>query len=147
MIFCRNSVLQARNLHGLGLQIPSGLGHEVPVPGLGGDVGLRCRKLLRVIARSKEMQLYAGSISWNRVHMLISISRQLEVSRALQYLKGKSSHPRFVGVSGPEEAYWGQHLWARGYLVASSGNVTDEVWKEYTKNQLPPKPDDDVEVV
>ena len=31
--------------------------------------------------------------------------------------------------------YWGQHLWARGYFVASSGNVTDEVIAEYIKNQ------------
>jgi len=31
--------------------------------------------------------------------------------------------------------FWGQHLWARGYFVASSGNVTDEVIIEYIKNQ------------
>ena len=31
--------------------------------------------------------------------------------------------------------FWGQHLWARGYFVASSGNVTDEIIKEYIKNQ------------
>jgi REP element-mobilizing transposase RayT len=31
-------------------------------------------------------------------------------------------------------------LGARGYSIASSGNVTDEAWKEYIKNQ---KPDDD----
>ena len=42
--------------------------------------------------------------------------------------------------------YWGQHLWARGYWVASSGNVTDEVWAEYIKNQTPPEPDDDFRV-
>ena len=27
--------------------------------------------------------------------------------------------------------FWGQHLWERGYFVASSGNVTDEVIMEY----------------
>jgi putative transposase len=31
--------------------------------------------------------------------------------------------------------YWGQHLWARGYFVASSGNVTDEIIAEYIQNQ------------
>ena len=31
--------------------------------------------------------------------------------------------------------YWGQHIWARGYFVASSGNVTDEVIAEYIANQ------------
>jgi putative transposase len=36
------------------------------------------------------------------------------------------------------------HLWARGYWVTSSGNVTDEVWAEHIKNQTPP--DDDFNV-
>ncbi len=31
--------------------------------------------------------------------------------------------------------FWGQHLCARGYFVASSGNVTDEIIEEYIKNQ------------
>ena len=62
---------------------------------LGGDVGQRCRELLREIARSKEMQIYAGSINRDHVHMLISIPPHLSVSRAVQYLKGQSSHKRF----------------------------------------------------
>ena len=37
---------------------------------LGGDVGLRCRELLREIARSKEMQIHAGSVNRDHVHML-----------------------------------------------------------------------------
>jgi REP element-mobilizing transposase RayT len=43
--------------------------------------------------------------------------------------------------------YWGQHLWARGYWVASSRNVTDKVWKEYIETQKPPEPDDNFNVV
>jgi hypothetical protein len=35
---------------------------------------------------------------------------------------------------------------SRGYWVASSGNVTDEVWTEYIKNQKPPQPDDNFSV-
>jgi putative transposase len=30
---------------------------------------------------------------------------------------------------------WGQHLWARGYLAVSSGTITDEMIKEYIKEQ------------
>ena len=55
-------------------------------------MGHRCRELLREIAISKEMMIYAGSINRDHVHMLISIPPQLSVSRAVQYLKGKSSH-------------------------------------------------------
>lgn len=38
------------------------------------------------------MQIYAGSINRNHMHMLISIPPKLIVSQAVQYLKGKSSH-------------------------------------------------------
>ncbi len=114
---------------------------------LGGDVGLRCRELLRDIARSKEMVIYAGSINRDHVHMLIGIAPQLSVSKAVQYLKGKSSHKLLSEFQSLRRRYWGQHLWARGYWVATSGNVTDEVWKEYIKNQTPPEPDDEFHVV
>lgn len=114
---------------------------------LGGGVGLRRPEHLREIARSKEMEVYAGSINGGHVHMLIAIPPQLSVSRAVQYLKRKSSHLLLTEYRSLKKRYWVQHLWARGYWVASSGNVTEEVWKEYSKNQKSPEPDDDFEVV
>ena len=114
---------------------------------LGGEVGQRCRELLREIARSKEMSIYAGSVNRDHIHLLIGIPPQLSVSRAVQYLKGKSSHKLLSEYASLRKRYWGQHLWARGYWVATSGNVTDEVWQEYIKNQKPREPDDDFTVV
>ena len=68
------------------------------------------------------------------------------VSRAEQYLKGRSFHKLLSEFGSLRKRYWGQHLWGRGYWVASSGNVTDEVWVEYIKNQKPPEPDDNFNV-
>ena len=79
-----------------------------------GDVGQRCRELLREIAMSKEMHIYAGSINRDHVHMLIGIPPQLSVSRAVQYLKGKSSHRLLTEYKVLRKRYWGQHLWAGG---------------------------------
>ena len=110
---------------------------------LGGDVGLRCRELLREIARSQEMIIYAGSVNRDHVHMLMGVPPQLSVSKAVQYLKGKSSHKLLSEYDSLRKRYWGQHLWARGYWVASSGNVTDDVWKKYIEDQQPKEPDDD----
>ena len=93
------------------------------------------------------MQIYAGSINRDHVHMLIGIPPQISVSRAVQYLKGKSSHRLLTEFRSLKKRYWGQHLWARGYWVVSSGNVTDEMWKEYIITQQPPEPNDDFEVV
>jgi len=40
-----------------------------------------------------------------------------------------------------QKAFWGRHLWARGYFAASSGNVTDEVIMEYIRLQDSGEPD------
>ena len=114
---------------------------------LGGDVGLRCRELLRAIVHSKEMIIYAGFINRDHVHMLIGIPLNLSVSKTVQFLKEDSSYKLLSEFSSLRKRYWGQRLWARGYWVASSGNVTDEVWKEYIKNQKPNEPDDDFSVL
>jgi putative transposase len=114
---------------------------------LSGDVGERVRALLREIARAHEMTIYAGSVNRDHVHMLIAIPPHLSVSRAVQYLKGKSSHKLLSEYAALRKRYWGQHLWGRGYWVASSGNVTDEVWKAYIENQKPDMPDDNFNVV
>ena len=52
--------------------------------------------------------------------------------------------PAFNEFRSLKKRYWGQHLWGvlGGHLVA----VTDEMWKEYIKNQQPPEPDDDFDV-
>lgn len=116
-------------------------------PVLAGDIGQKAREYLREIARSLEMTIYAGAINREHVHMLIGIPPHISVSRAVQYLKGKSSHRLLREFLALRKRYWGQHLWARGYWVASSGNVTDEVWKKYIEQQQAETPDDHFKVV
>ena len=81
------------------------------------------------------------------VHMLIAIPPHLPVSRAVQYLKGRSPHKLLSEYAALRKRYWGQHLWGRFYWVAASGNVTDAVWKAYIENQKPQTPDDHFNVV
>ena len=92
------------------------------------------------------MVVHAGSINRDHVHMFLSIPPSLSVSRAVQYLKGRSSHKLLAEFASLRKRYWGQHLWARGNWVTSSGNVTDEVWMEYINAQTAPEPDDDFRV-
>ncbi len=112
-----------------------------------GGVGHRARELLREISQSLELTIYAGAINRDHVHLLISIPPHLSVSRAVQFLKGKSSHRLLSEFPSLRKRYWGQHLWGRGYWVASSGNVTDEVWQKYIESQKPEIPDDHFKVV
>ena len=107
-----------------------------------GDVGLGARELLREIARGLEMTIYAGAINPDHVHVLVLIPPQVSVSRAVQFLKGKSSHRLLSEFAALRKRYWDQHLSARGYWVASSGNLTDEVWQKCIENHAPEEPDD-----
>ena len=51
-----------------------------------------------------------------------------------------------VRQDGGRLACWGRHVWARDFFVASSGNVTDEIVREYIEKQEVPKPDDNFNV-
>jgi putative transposase len=93
------------------------------------------------------MTIYAGAIKRDHVHMLIGIPPNLSVSKAVQFLKEKSSHKLLSDFAALRKRYWGQHLWGRGYWVVSSGNVTDDMWQRYIEDQKPEVPDDKFKVI
>ncbi len=63
-------------------------------------------------------------------------------SKIMQYIKGKTSRKLMMEFRHIQKVFWGRHLWARGYFVASSGNVIDEVILEYIRLQQEGEPKD-----
>ena len=102
---------------------------------MGGEVGLRVREVIRQVCRGEEVDILKGHVSKDHVHLFVSIPPQATISRLVQRLKGKSSHALLTEYSHLRKTFWGRHLWARGYFCCSSGNVTDEVIKQYIENQ------------
>jgi putative transposase len=102
---------------------------------MSGEVGLRVREVIRQVCRSEEVDILKGHVSKDHVHLFVSIPPQVTISRLVQRLKGKSSHTLLNEYSHLRKAFWGRHLWARGYFCCSSGNVTDEVIAQYIENQ------------
>ena len=76
----------------------------------------------------------------------MSASPSISISRLVQNLKGATSHKLFSEFSHLKQKYWGQHLWARGYFVATTGTVTDAVIMEYIESQDLGIPDDDFRI-
>ena len=109
---------------------------------LTGEVGVRLRELVREICRTHEIEILEGAVSRDHVHVLLSCPPNLSPSKVMQYIKGKSSRKLLMEFKHLQKQYWGRHLWARGYFVASSGNVTDEVIMEYIRGQDGTEPDD-----
>ncbi|MBI1288554.1 MAG: IS200/IS605 family transposase [Flavobacteriales bacterium] len=92
-----------------------------------GDVAVRCRELLRTICKANDVEVIRGHISRDHVHMFVSVPPHLSVSKLVQMLQGKSSRKPLSESKMLSKQFCGRHLWGRGYFVASSGNVTDEV--------------------
>jgi len=98
-------------------------------------VGERVRELIRGICKEHEVEIIKGHVSKDHVHLFVSVPPHMAVSKLVQYLKGKSSYKLLQENKQLSKLFWGQHLWGRGYFVATSGNITDEIIMEYIENQ------------
>ena len=109
---------------------------------LNGELGLRVRDIIREACGEMDVIILSGVVSTDHVHLFVSASPKISVSNIVQKLKGKSSHKIQREFPHLKKRYWGQHIWARGYFCASSGNITDEMITEYLENHgSPPKKD------
>ena len=104
-------------------------------PVLTGAVGTRLRELVREVCRTNEIEILQGHVSRDHVHILVSAPPNMSASKIMQYIKGKSSRKLMMEFRHLSKQFWGRHMWARGYFVATSGNVTDEVIQEYIRLQ------------
>ena len=104
-------------------------------PVLRGDIGRRLRELIRDICKALEVDIVQGHIRPDHVHLLLSAPPNLAPSRVMQAIKGKTSHRLMRDFRSLNKEFWGRHLWARGYFVATSGNVTDEMIAKYIADQ------------
>ena len=102
---------------------------------LEGLLAERVRDLLRQICKENEVEIIRGHVSKDHIHLFVSVPPHLAISKLVQYLKGKSSYKIMQENKQVSKMFWGRHLWGRGYFVATSGNITDEVIMEYIKKQ------------
>ena len=102
---------------------------------LSSETSHRLREIIRGICKENDVEILRGHISKDHVHMFVSVPPHLAISKLVQYLKGKSSWKMLQENKQLSRLFWGRHLWARGYFVATSGNVTDEVIMEYIEHQ------------
>ena len=111
-------------------------------PILRGEVGKRVRELIRQTCASLDVYIVKGHVSKDHVHLLVSVPPNLAVSELVKRLKGRSSRLMLEEFGELRKTYWGRHLWARGYFVASSANVTDEIIAEYIEKQAQLAPEE-----
>lgn len=99
-----------------------------------GQVRTDVREIIQTLCRYKGVEIIEGAVCIDHVHLCVSIPPKMSVSTFMGYLKGKSTlmiydrHPN-------SQNKWNKAFWARGYYVATVGNLTEEAIKKYIAEQ------------
>jgi REP-associated tyrosine transposase len=109
---------------------------------LKGDVGLRARELIRETCQSFDIEILKGVVSKDHVHLFVSTPPNMAPSEIMRRIKGRSSSKLFESYPDVKKRYWGRHFWARGYFCVTSGELTEEMIKNYLDHHFEPKADD-----
>ena len=99
-----------------------------------GKVRNDMREILRTLCKYKKVEITAGAVCADHVHLCLSIPPKLSISDFMGYLKGKSALMIFD--KHPEMGNkWNREFWARGYFVATIGYANEETIKKYIVEQ------------
>ena len=92
------------------------------------------QEIIRTLCKYKGVEILEGHMMPDHVHLLLSIPPRVNVSSFMGYLKGKSA--LMIYDKHPElGSKWNKSFWARGYYVATVGNLTEEAIKKYIQEQ------------
>ena len=81
-------------------------------------------EIIKKLCEMKNVPLIEGRVCSDHIHMYVAIPPKLSVSEFMSYLKGKSSLMFFDRHPELRPKWSDRHFWARGYYVATVGNVT-----------------------
>ena len=81
------------------------------------------REIIRTLCKYKKVEIIAGAVCADHVHLCVSIPPKLSVSDFVGYLKGKSA--LMIYDKHPEmESKWDRSFWARGYYVTTREHLS-----------------------
>ena len=99
-----------------------------------GQLRVDVRDIIKTLCNYKDVEIIEGAVCIEYVHLCVCILPKMSVAEFMGYLKGKSAlmiydrHPEL-------QSKWSKAFWARGYYVATVGNLTEEAIKKYIQEQ------------
>ena len=109
---------------------------------LRGDVALRVRELVRPTCAIFEIKMLTGVVRKDQVHILVAAPPHMAPSESMRRSKGRRSSKLFEEFPRLKKRSWGRHFWARGYVCATVGQMTEEMSTEYLEHHFEPNPSD-----
>ena len=109
---------------------------------LHGDIALRLRELIRQTCDAFEIRIISGVVSKDHVHISVSAAPVMAPGGIMRRIRGRTSVKLFGEFPHLKKRYRGRHFRGRGYFCATSGQVTDDMIKNYPGHHSEPNPDD-----
>ena len=99
-----------------------------------GSIKKDIQEIIRTLCKYKQVEIRAGAVCSDHIHLELAIPPKLSVSDFMGYLKGKSALMIYDKHPG-ERNKWNKSFWARGYFVTTVGNVVETVVRKYITEQ------------
>jgi putative transposase len=102
------------------------------------DIGIIEDTKAKILGLSKNFEVKILEIECGNdyIHLLISAKPSLNIPKFINTIKGLSSHVlRKEYKTFLHDKLWGDHFWSHSYFIASTGNVSIDVLKQYIKKQ------------
>ena len=90
---------------------------------------------IRMLSEWKSSEVIELNVEPDHIHLIISVPPKISISTLMGVLKGKLAIKIFKSYPVlKKKPYWGNHFWARGYLVSTIGLDEDKIIR-YVKHQ------------
>ena len=103
---------------------------------LTGNIKERLEQLIYECSEINEFEIMELAVKPDHVHVLLSAKPRYSPAEIMRVTKGGSS--RIIRQEFPElsEFLWGDSFWADGYFVSTHSVITEEIIKNYIKQQV-----------
>ena len=102
---------------------------------LSGEISKRLEELIKLCSEINEFEILELSIQTDHVHLFLSAKPRYSPAEVMRLIKGGSSRTLRQEFLELEEFLWGYSFWADGYFVSTHSVVTEDIIRQYIKNQ------------
>lgn len=94
------------------------------------------KTIIQDISREFDVEVIEQECGVDHLHLLFRSKPTLDITKFINTLKGSSSRKlRDKYKTFLKDKLWGDSFWSPSYFIATTGNVTIDILKEYVENQ------------
>ena len=86
-----------------------------------GKLKVDVREILSILCCYKNVEIVAGAVCDDHVHLSVAIPPKISISQFMGYLKGKSALMMFDKHANLKYKFGNRHFWEKGYYVSTVG--------------------------